>query len=121
MAGILRSVSAVRIFTRDLERACRFYADVLDLERRSEGPGYVVFDLGGVDIVVEFVAPDDPEGDLLVGRLLAASFRVDDVDAAYRRLSQQGVPFDQPPERQPWGGTLAFARDPDSNVITLVG
>lgn len=73
-----------------------------------------------MDIVVEAVAPDDPEGPDLVGRLLATSFRVHDVEAAYRLLGKRGVPFIQPPEKQERGGTLAFARDPDENVITLV-
>jgi lactoylglutathione lyase len=121
MGGVLKAVSAVRIFTRDLERARRFYAEVLGLDEQAVGPDYAVFDLAGVNIVVEYVAPDDPEGEELVGRLLAASFRVDDVDAAYRQLGAKGVSFLQEPEKQSWGGTLAFARDPDSNVITLVG
>jgi catechol 2,3-dioxygenase-like lactoylglutathione lyase family enzyme len=121
MTGILRSVNSVRIFTRDLERARRFYGDVLELEEQAAGGGFVVFDLSGVDIILEFIAADDEEGEDLVGRLLTASFRVDDVEAAYQYLQDRGVSFLQPPERQPWGGTLAFARDPDDNVITLVG
>jgi predicted enzyme related to lactoylglutathione lyase len=120
MASVLRSVSAVRIFTHDLERAHGFYAGTLSLKEQSAGPGYIVFELDGVDIIVEAVAPDDPEGPQLVGRRLATSFRVDDVEAAYRQLSDRGVAFVQPPEKQHWGGTLAFARDPDQNVITLV-
>lgn len=120
MANVLRSVSAIRIFTHDLDRAREFYAGQLALEAQSAGPGYVVFNLAGVDIVVEAIAPDDPEAKELVGRMLATSFRVDDVQAAYRTLSGQGVPFIQPPEKQHWGGTLAFMRDPDQNVITLV-
>lgn len=120
MESVLRSVSAVRIFTRDLDRARDFYAGALALAQQSDGPGYAVFDLAGVSIILEAVAPDDPEGDELVGRLLATSFQVDDVDAAYHTLSARGVRFVQPPEKQDWGGTLAFARDPDENVITLV-
>src|SRR5262249_45973200 len=121
MSSLLKSVSAVRIFTRNLAQARRFYADVLGLEQQAVASEYVVFDLAGVAIVVEQVASDEPEGDDLVGRLVSASFRVEDIDATYRHLSAQGVSFVQAPEKQPWGGTLAFARDPDSNVITLVG
>jgi catechol 2,3-dioxygenase-like lactoylglutathione lyase family enzyme len=121
MTGVLRSVNSVRIFTHDLERSRRFYAGVPELEEQATGDGFVVFDLNGVDIILELIAPDDAEGGDLVGRLLTASFRVDDVEAAYQHLKGRGVSFLQPPERQPWGGTLAFARDPDNNVITLVG
>src|SRR5215475_4001757 len=70
--------------------------------------------------IIEKVPPDDPEHDL-VGRLLAVSFAVDDIDAAYRDLTAKGVSFPQPPEKQGWGGTLAFPRDPDGNILTLVG
>jgi predicted enzyme related to lactoylglutathione lyase len=120
MESILRSVSAVRIFTRDLDRAREFYANVLALAQQSDGPGYAVFDLAGVSVILEAVEPDDPEGNELVGRLLATSFHVDDVDAAYRTLMARGVRFVQPPEKQDWGGMLAFASDPDENIITLV-
>jgi hypothetical protein len=62
----------------------------------------------------------DPER-ALVGRLLAVSFTVDDIDGAHRDLLARGVPFPAPPEVQPWGGVLAFPRDPDGNILTLVG
>jgi predicted enzyme related to lactoylglutathione lyase len=120
MSSLLRSVRAVRIFTHDLERARAFYGGVLALDEQSADRGYVVFDLNGVDIIIEAVAPDDPEAPELVGRLLATSFRVDNVEAAYRQLTARGVAFIQPPEKQEWGGTLAFACDPDENIITLV-
>jgi predicted enzyme related to lactoylglutathione lyase len=66
------------------------------------------------------VADDDPERKL-VGRLLAVSFAVDDIDGAYRNLVARGVSFPEPPMTQRWGGTLAFPSDPDGNVLTLVG
>jgi catechol 2,3-dioxygenase-like lactoylglutathione lyase family enzyme len=120
MSGILKSVSAVRIFVDDIERSCRFYRDVLELHETSATPAWAVFDLDGKDLVIEAVAADDPERDL-VGRLLAVSFKVADIDAAYRDLTAKGVSFPEPPERQAWGGTLAFPRDPDGNILTLVG
>jgi lactoylglutathione lyase len=120
MSGILKSLSAVRIFVDDLERARRFYRDVLELPERAAEPDWAVFELDGKDIIVEAVAPDDPEQDL-VGRFLAVSFDVDDIDAAYRVLMDRGVSFAHPPEKQAWGGTLAFPRDPDGNTFTLVG
>jgi lactoylglutathione lyase len=120
MSGILQSVSAVRIFVDDIERARRFYRDVLELSETSATPDWAVFDLNGSDIIVEKVAADDAEHEL-VGRFLAVSFNVDDIDAAYRKLMAKGVSFPEPPERQQWGGTLAFPRDPDGNILTLVG
>ena len=120
MSGILQSVSAVRIFVDDIERARHFYRDVLELNETSATPDWAVFDLDGKNVIVEKVATDDPEHDL-VGRFLAVSFNVDDIDATYRKLVARGVSFPEPPERQQWGGTLAFPRDPDGNILTLVG
>jgi lactoylglutathione lyase len=120
MSGVLQSVSAVRIFVDDIERARHFYRDVLELNETWATPECAMFDLDGKNIIVEKVAADDPEHDL-VGRFLAVSFNVDDIDTTYRKLVQRGVLFPEPPERQQWGGTLAFPRDPDGNILTLVG
>ncbi len=119
MSGILKSLGAVRIFVGDLDRARRFYKDVLGLREKSATPDWIVFDIEGKDVVIEAIAADDPERDL-VGRFLAVSFRVEDVDSAYRMLTAKGVSFPQAPEKQAWGGTLAFPRDPDGNILTLV-
>ena len=120
MSSVLRSLNAARIFVDDLERARRFYGDVLALRETSATPDWAVFDIDGKNLVVEKVPPDDPEHDL-VGRFLAVSFDVDDIDAAYRDLTAKGVSFVEPPEKQVWGGTLACLRDPDGNILTLVG
>jgi catechol 2,3-dioxygenase-like lactoylglutathione lyase family enzyme len=120
MSGILQSVSTVRIFVDDIERARRFYRDVLELSETSATLEWAVFDLDGKDIIVEKVAADDPERDL-VGRFLAVSFNVNDINATYHKFLAKGVSFPEPPERQMWGGTLAFPRDPDGNILTLVG
>jgi lactoylglutathione lyase len=131
MGTILKSLCAVRIFVDDLDRARRFYRDILELcekppahppSQRGEGGqgAWAVFDFDGREIILEAVAPDDPER-ALVGRLLAVSFAVDDIDDVYRNLVARGVSFPEPPEVQPWGGKLAFPRDPDGNVLTLVG
>ncbi len=120
MTGVLRSLSAARVFVDDLERARRFYGDVLELRETSATADWAFFDIDGKNLVVEKVPPDDPERSL-VGRFLAVSFGVDDIEATYRDLTAKGVAFEEPPEKQVWGGTLACLRDPDGNVLTLVG
>ena len=120
MTSPLRSVAAVRIFVSDLERARAFYRDAVGLSETGSGPAYVVFALGTTTIVLEAVPLHEPEHDELVGRLLGVSFDVADVEQAQRELAARGVGFLGPPEKQDWGGTLAFACDPDGNIITLV-
>lgn len=120
--AILKRVSAVRIFATDLERARAFYRDVLELDEMHVGDGYALLDCGGISLLLEIGRPDDAEAAGLVGRLLGVSFAVEgDIHEVYRRLVVRGVAFAGPPELQPWGGTLAFPRDPDGNVLTLVG
>src|SRR5262245_42928784 len=111
--GVLESVSALRIFVRDLASARRFYGETLQLHETGIGDSWIAYEVSDFDIIIENVPPGDPEGDALVGRFLAVSFNVaGKIDDAYRRLSAKGVPFDGAPERQSWGGTLAFLRDP---------
>lgn len=122
MGNILKKVSAARIFVHDLDRARRFYRDVLELDERAVDPGWAVFKLGDVDIIIETCAADDPETAGLVGRLVAVSFDANGkIDEVYRRLVGRDVMFPQPPDKQEWGGTLAFFLDPDGNMLTLVG
>lgn len=47
-------------------------------------------------------------------------FKVDDVDAAYRELTAQGVPSVTAPTDRSWGQRTAYVRDPDGYLIELV-
>ena len=83
--------------------------------------GYVVFNAGNCELVVESVAPDAPPADqALVGRFTGLSFRVPSVHVAHQDLIAKGVVFTGVPQRQFWGGTLATLRDPDGNEFQIV-
>ena len=43
------------------------------------------------------------------------------MDRTWRFLTGKGVVFTEPPEKQQWGGTIAHFRDPDGNILTLLG
>ncbi len=117
-------VAGVRLFVRDLEGASTFFAAVLGLRRTAgdASQGYLVFDGGGgLSVVVESVPIDAPPHEqALVGRFSGVSFEVADMAAEHARLCAAGVPFDGPPEMQPWGGVLATLRDPAGNRLQLV-
>ncbi len=116
-------VYAVRIFSKDWARTFGFYKDVIGLPVHFADPGmgWAQFQAGGADIGLERLAADDPEAAELVGRFVGISLEVDDIEATCAELSQKGVPFVGAPEKQPWGGTLAHFKDPDGNVVTLLG
>lgn len=114
---------AIRIFVRDWDAACRFYGDVLGFTERlrNDDMGWAEYDLDGPCFGVERVADSDPEGEALVGRFVGVSLRVDDIHATWRSLTEKGVVFTEPPEKQPWGGSIAHFQDPDGNTLTLLG
>jgi lactoylglutathione lyase len=64
---------------------------------------------------------DDEEHGALVGRNLCVSLSVSDIDKTYTTLCDCGVEFLSPPNKQPWGGTLAHFKDPEGNLLTLLG
>jgi predicted enzyme related to lactoylglutathione lyase len=114
-------IETVRVFTRDITLARKFYTRGLGLTERTSGPGYAMFSTGGADLVLEQVdeeEEDETEG--LVGRVVGFSFTVEDCEATVASLKSVGVTIVSGPERQPWGGVLAFVEDADHNVLTLV-
>ncbi len=114
---------AVRVFVTDWERAIRFYTETLGIPVafRSDELGWAQLATGEGQLALERVAPGDAESEALVGRFVGVSLEVPDIEATHGTLVQRGVEFLAPPARQAWGGTLAHLRDPDGNVITLLG
>ena len=106
----------------DLERASAFYAALLAAEPLAtyDPPGLVFFDLGGVRLLLDRVAPS-----------ALHYLRVDDIDAAVARARARGVEVDTEPhvifghEDDTLGpaGTdewMAFVRDSEGNLVGLV-
>jgi catechol 2,3-dioxygenase-like lactoylglutathione lyase family enzyme len=108
-------VDFVSVLTQDIQRAKRFYTDVLGLELESEGEHDMEFRCGQVTLDVF-----DPSS---IGQPFAVSpaglaLRVPDVDAARAELEAKGVVFD--------GDTIetsvckqAWFKDPDGNALML--
>ena len=114
---------AIRIFVRSWPEACAFYGETLGLPERyrNDEAGWAEYDLGGPCFGIERVQPGDSDGEAMIGRFVGVSLQVEDIDDAYRTLSDKGVAFSAPPEEQPWGGSLAHFQDPDGNTLTLLG
>jgi catechol 2,3-dioxygenase-like lactoylglutathione lyase family enzyme len=116
-------LSNVRVFVTDWPRAIRFYTETLEMgvAYRSDEIGWAQMATGESHLALERVDASDSEGRPLVGRFLGVSLEVTDVFATHKFLLARGVQFVAPPEKQPWGGVLAHLRDPDGNILTLVG
>jgi catechol 2,3-dioxygenase-like lactoylglutathione lyase family enzyme len=108
-------VDFVSFLTQDLQRARRFYTDLLGLEVETEGDSDMELRCGQVTLDIF-----DPSS---IGQPFAPSpaglaLRVADVDAARVELEEKGVRFD--------GDTIetsvckqAWFKDPDGNSLML--
>jgi uncharacterized glyoxalase superfamily protein PhnB len=116
-------LAALRLGVRDLGAAHDFDGRQLGLPVVAVdcGAGYCVFDVGGVDLVVEAVPADAlADEQAWVGRFTGMSFAVTDLAATCARLAASGVRSTYEPELQAWGGRLATLADPDGNQFQLV-
>ncbi len=106
----------------DLERASRFYADLLGAEPVAtyDPPGLVFFDVGGLRLLLDRGAPS-----------ALHYLGVDDLEATVARLRGSGVAVEREPHvifthdddtlgpagTEEW---MAFVRDPEGNLVGLV-
>jgi predicted enzyme related to lactoylglutathione lyase len=115
----------VRIFVRDFERAVRVYTETLGmkLSMRADEMGWAQLGTAGAELALERDRGEREDGheEDLVGRFVGVSLAVEDIAQTYETLRARGVDFLRPPQVMPWGGVLAHFRDPDGNVLTLVG
>lgn len=99
----------------DFQQAVSFYENVLGLQKKSQWPTYVVFDLCGMMLGLE------PGGERGVKKGVQDIYlQVDNVDETYRELKGKGVEFLTEPKDQSWGARTAKFTDPDGNMFILV-
>lgn len=116
----ISAIGQIHISVEDIDRAVAFYRDVLGLKFlfKVEGQHMAFFDVEGVRLYLG--KPSSPE-------YRANSFlyyRVSDIDAAYKRLSERGVAFLAPPrvihrteKTELW---MAGFKDPDGNNAQIM-
>lgn len=113
-------VLASRILLRpaDLDRAQRFYRDLLGLavHREFGKPPHrgIVFFLGGGFLEVSGTSDHEP------GANLCLWLQVRDVHSEHQRLTSRGVPIARSPQLEPWGLIEMWITDPDGVPIVLV-
>jgi methylmalonyl-CoA/ethylmalonyl-CoA epimerase len=117
--GISR-VGQIAINAHDVDRAAAFYQNALGLKLLFKAPpGLAFFDCGGVRLML--TRPEKPEFDH-PGSILY--FAVPDIHAAYSRMQESGVQFeDEPhivarmPDHDLW---MLFFRDSEGNLMGLM-
>jgi predicted enzyme related to lactoylglutathione lyase len=118
---MITHVKFVSVPTRDQDAALRFWTEqvgfsVLSDQPFSEKQRWIELSIRDSDTRVVLFTPDGHED--RIGGFFNGAFACDDVEATHRQMSERGVAFDSPPQKQAWG-TFATFRDPDGNRFVL--
>ncbi|MFI5891316.1 VOC family protein [Actinoplanes sp. NPDC051513] len=108
----VRGVRRIIVSVADLDRALALYRDALGLGEKYRAGDVVM--LGEPEVMLHRRPPSPG----LAG--VAASFVVDDVDAAAAAAEKAGATVIDPPGDQPWGERQAVLTDVDGHVFCLV-
>jgi len=115
-------ITAITLFTEDLEDTKRFYAEVFGLAVHFEDDASAVFDFGNTIInllkateAVELIAPAEVAAKSS-GARAQLTITVDDVDALCAELTKRGVTLLNGPMDRPWGIRTAAFQDPAGHI-----
>ena len=118
---MITHVKFVSIPTTDQDRALRFWTEqvgfiLLTDQPFSDTQRWIELKVGSSDTRFVLFTPEGQQD--RIGSFFNGALACDDVEATHRQLSERGVEFDSPPQKQPWG-TFATFRDPDGNRFVL--
>src|SRR5215469_7967229 len=105
---------------RDQAKALEFWTRKMGFRVLTDQPmgaqRWIELGVGSSDTALVLFTPEGHED--RVGTFFNGSFACDDVEATHRQLSERGVEFTSPPQKQPWG-TFAKFKDEDGNEFVL--
>lgn len=88
-------------FVADMNRAVKFYRDVLGFQLKFESPGWSEFVTGETTLALHPASEKNPTGTVELG------FTAADLQRFHQEMSAKGVRFTMPPTKQDYGGLLA--------------
>jgi lactoylglutathione lyase len=117
----------VRLLVDDVDRAMRFYRDVLGLEVTLDAGGGIYYELDAGDVILALFRRDLMHQMLGMGLAspsqsdpAALTFAVDDVDATARLLEERGAALVAGPKDYEVAFLrVAHLRDPDGNLLEI--
>ncbi|APA94331.1 VOC family protein [Nocardia seriolae] len=119
------TASVISLNVPDPIASAKFLVDHFGFTEKMSADGFVnvTRDDAGFDVVylrtgLGSFKPERIAGSAGEGLLVA--FVVDDIDAEYDRVRNEGVPIVTPIETEPWGERYFQALDPNGIVIQLV-
>ena len=115
----LTQIGQIAIPVKDVDRATTFYRDTLGMRFLFSAPNLAFFDCGGVRLML--TVPEKAEFDHPASILY---YKVQDIQAAHKTLTEHGVAFEQNPglvhkaeDHDLW---IAGFRDSEGNYVALM-
>jgi uncharacterized glyoxalase superfamily protein PhnB len=109
------------VITEDVKRLVGFYEPILRQHAKWSGDDYAAFATGaGVLAIISSTAQEQyipASAEAAKNRSVILEFKVEDVDAEYKRLQTLVRTWVKPPTTQPWGTRSIYFRDPDGNLV----
>ena len=118
---MITHVKFVSVPTSDQDRALKFWTHQVGFTLMTDQPfsetqRWIELAVADSDTRIVLFTPDGQEN--RIGSFFNGALACDDVEATHRQLSERGVEFESPPQKQPWG-TFATFRAPDGNRFVL--
>ncbi len=114
-APSVQAISAVTLFTAEMDRAVRFY-EALGFLRMYGGPQAPFTSFAVGDNYLNLAATTTPMPRSPWGRVI---FYVSDVDVFYNRATEAGLPPRFPPRNAKWGERYFHLSDPDGHELSF--
>lgn len=111
---VVKGLSVVYLYVRDLERSCTFYRDVLGIALEPSDENWAETTLGSTRFALHVLHAGAPEPH---SGTIHLDFEVEDIDAAAARLRAAGVDVHEI-HREAYGSHCTFV-DPDGYELEL--
>ena len=102
-------------FVADMDRAVKFYRDVVGFPLKFQSPGWSEFATGETILALHPASEKSPAGKIDLG------FTVSDLQQFYQEMQAKGVQFLMPPTKQDFGGMLARFVDSEGGYPSVGG
>jgi catechol 2,3-dioxygenase-like lactoylglutathione lyase family enzyme len=117
-------ISDVAILCKDIETSIRFYADKLGFTLKHRAESFADFTGAGLTLAlweIDHISRHTGIANIKGPGAHKACVAVlidspEELDAAYKELSEKGVPFQAPPKDYAWNAYCAYFTGPDDEV-----
>ncbi len=109
----------VLIYVLNVQRAMRFYSDLLGFQLVEENEEYARLRSPGSNSTIALHKLSGSVTPLPSQQGVRLYFEVKDLDELCKKLASVGVKIDQMPTDMPWGWRHAYLSDPDGHELSL--